>query len=78
MRRLLSTCVLIGAVTLGFGGHTSRAQVPTFNFDTGNALFEVVGPALVPVLLQTIAPNDAPLILRHVVQLCWQPETRRL
>src|SRR4029453_2513270 len=59
--------IAVAAITLGFSDHALRAQPPAFDFDTGNALFEVVGPAIVPALLQATTPNDAPFILRHVV-----------
>ena len=67
MRRQFLASVGIAAVMLAIGGPTPRAQAPAFNFDTGNALFEVVGPAIVPAFLQTTSANDAPFILRNVV-----------
>ena len=68
MRRQILACVAVAAVMLVTGGEAPRAQAPPpFNFDTGNALFEVVGPVIVPAFLQTTSPNDAPFILRNVV-----------
>src|SRR5215204_6012445 len=67
MRRQLLATVAVAAIVLAISGHTPRAQAPAFDFDTGNALFEVVGPVIVPAFLQTTAPNDAPFILRNVV-----------
>ena len=67
MRRKLSVFVLIASITLAVSGQGPRAQAPVFDFDTGNAIFEVIGPALIPPLLQTTTPNDAPYILRIVV-----------
>jgi hypothetical protein len=70
MRKSLSAFALIIAFALAAGGRVPSAQAPPpFDFDTGNAIFEVIGPALLPPLLQTIAPNDAPIILRHVVMI---------
>jgi hypothetical protein len=67
MRRQFLASVGVAAIMLAIGGLTPRAQAPAFNFDTGNALFEVVGPVIVPALLQTTSANDAPFILRNVV-----------
>jgi hypothetical protein len=67
MRRRFLAAVGIVAVTLAIAGPTPRAQAPPFNFDTGNALFEVVGPAIVPAFLQVTSANDAPFIVRNVV-----------
>ena len=67
MRRQIMACIAVAAITLVTGSEAPRAQAPPFNFDTGNALFEVVGPAIVPAILQTTTPNDAPFILRQVV-----------
>jgi hypothetical protein len=66
MRKPLVTFAVLAALMLSFGGRVSRAQPPAFDFDTGNALFEVVGPALLPPIFQTVSPNDAPMILRLV------------
>ena len=60
MRRKLSASVLMASITLALSGQGPRAQPPVFDFDTGNAIFEVIGPALIPPLLQTTTPNDAP------------------
>jgi hypothetical protein len=67
MRRQLFASIGIAAIMVAIGGHAPRAQPAAFNFDTGNALFEVVGPVIVSAFLQTTSPNDAPLILRNVV-----------
>src|SRR5436190_22441223 len=67
MRRQLSAFALVAVTMLMGGGRASHAQPPAFDFDTGNAIFEVIGPVLIPPLLQTTAPNDAPHILRLVV-----------
>ena len=67
MRRRVSASVFVALIMLMAGGPASRAQPPVFDFDSGNALFEVIGPALIPPILQTTAPNDAPHILRLVV-----------
>ena len=67
MRRQILAGVAVAAIMLVTGGEAPRAQAPPFNFDTGNALFEVVGPVIVPAFLQTTSPNDAPFILRNVV-----------
>lgn len=67
MRRRLLAGVAIAAIMAGMGGQVPRAQAPAFDFDTGNALFEVIGPAIVPAFLQITTPNDAPFILRNVV-----------
>ena len=67
MRRQLLACIAAGVVTLSLSGPAPRAQAPPFDFDTGNALFQVVGPPIVAALLQTTAANDAPFILRNVV-----------
>ena len=67
MRRQILACVAVAAIMLVTAGEAPRAQAPPFNFDTGNALFEVVGPVIVPAFLQTTSPNDAPFILRNVV-----------
>ena len=67
MRRQLSASLVVALITLGAGSPLSHAQPPAFDFDTGNAIFEVIGPVLIPPLLQTTTPNDAPHILRLVV-----------
>src|SRR5688572_12050144 len=44
---------------------------PPFDFDNGNALFEVFGPRVVPVIFSRVSPAgmDAPLVLR-ITTLC--------
>ena len=65
VRTLAVTAAVVVALT--FAGDRPAAQVvnPNFNFDTGNAAVEVIAPSIVPALLQTTVPNDAPIILRH-------------
>jgi hypothetical protein len=67
MHRQLLKCAAVAAIATVLSSPVPRAQTAPFNFDTGNALFEVVGPPIVSALLQTTAANDAPFILRHVV-----------
>jgi hypothetical protein len=67
MRRRLSACLALAAITLVSTAPAPRAEGAAFDFDSGNALFEVVGPPIVSALLQTSTANDAPFILRNVV-----------
>jgi hypothetical protein len=67
MRRHVFACIAIVAIASLSSSPAPRAQGPAFDFDTGNALFEVVGPPIVSALLRTTSANDAPFILRHVV-----------
>jgi hypothetical protein len=67
MRRRLSACLALAAITLVSTAPAPRAEGAAFDFDSGNALFEVVGPPIVSALLQTTSANDAPFILRNVV-----------
>ena len=67
MRRRFFAFITVAAITLLYSSPAPRAQAPPFNFDTGNALFEVVGLPIVSALLQTTGANDAPFILRNVV-----------
>ncbi|MEZ4235711.1 MAG: vanadium-dependent haloperoxidase [Myxococcota bacterium] len=43
---------------------SAPAAAQSFDFDTGNAPIEVVIPAAVPRILETVRPGDAPLVLR--------------
>jgi hypothetical protein len=67
MHRHLCACVVVIAIASVYGSPAPRAQAPAFDFDTGNALFEVVGLPIVSALLRTTPANDAPFILRNVV-----------
>ena len=66
MRRQLSASVVVALITLGRAVPPSR-RAAGVRLRHGNAIFEVIGPVLIPPLLQTTAPNDAPHILRLVV-----------
>jgi hypothetical protein len=57
--------VVLGVLTLLPVSGSAGAQVTElFDFDTGNAALEVVIPAARPPIRATLAPGDAPLILR--------------
>lgn len=61
------TAAVAGALLLlpALPTQTSAAPgVDSFNFDTGNAIVEIVVPTSGPLMLSTLAPGDAPLILR--------------
>ncbi|MFR9776109.1 vanadium-dependent haloperoxidase [Micromonospora sp. MS34] len=78
--------VLFGAAGAGVGlalSGTSAAsaapstaaatEVPPFDFDTGNAAETVLGPFAAPPIYETLAPSDAPLIIRYanMLELSW-------
>ena len=67
MRGRFSIGIFISVGVLALSGPARSAQAPAFDFDAGNALFEVVGLPIVSALLRTTTPNDAPFILRNVV-----------
>lgn len=78
--------LLLGAAGTGaglaLGGATTASAAPpaatatdvaAFNFDTGNAAEEVLGPFAGPAVYATVAPSDATLIIRwaNMLELCW-------
>jgi hypothetical protein len=59
----------VSAVAIGSGAFAPRsasADPPPFDFNTGNALIQVIIPAAIPAIFQTVSSNasDASLVLR--------------
>ncbi len=69
MRHILHISIVISLIVMSASHQRTLAQIPqpnpNFDFDTGNAVIEVIIPTVIPALAQTTTLNDAPIILRH-------------
>ena len=64
-RTFTAATVVAVAVAVAATPRPAAQAPPPFNLDTGIAPIEIIAPMIVQALLQTTAPNDAPIILRH-------------